>query len=61
MNRKPKTEDTNYCTGNRVRESKNIERFIGKVQKYLDLEKLTPTILNDMVNEIYVYALDKSN
>lgn len=26
-----------------------IDRFIGKVQKYLDLDELTPAILNDMV------------
>ena len=26
-----------------------------------DLEKLTPTILNDMVNAVYVHAPDKSS
>ena len=38
----------------------NIDRFIGKVQKYLDLDELTPAILNDMVKAVYVHALDKS-
>ena len=40
--------------------SENIDRFIGKVQKYLDLDELTPAILNDMVKAVYVHALDKS-
>ena len=30
-------------------QSGNIERFIRKVHKYFDLQELTPTILNDMV------------
>lgn len=29
--------------------SENIDRFISKVQKYLDLEELTPSVLNDMM------------
>lgn len=37
-----------------------IDRFIGKVQKYLDLDELTPAILNDMVKAVYVHAPDKS-
>ena len=40
--------------------AENIDRFIGKVQKYLDLDELTPAILNDMVKAVYVHALDKS-
>mgnify|MGYP002512418903 CR=1 FL=1 len=32
----------------------NIDRFISKVHKYLDLDKLTPTVLNDMVKAAYV-------
>lgn len=39
---------------------KNIDRFIGKVQKYLDMDELTPTVLNDMVKAVYVHAPDKS-
>ena len=30
-------------------------------KKYLHLEKLTSTVLNDMVNAIYVHAPDKSS
>ena len=41
-------------------QAENIDRFIGKVRKYLDLDKLTPTILNDMVKAVYVHASDKS-
>ena len=41
-------------------QSENIGRFISKVRKYLDLEELTSTILNDMVKAVYVHAPDKS-
>ena len=41
-------------------QSENIDRFISKVRKYLDLEELTPTILNDMVKAVYVHAPDQS-
>ncbi len=41
-------------------QSKNIDRFISKVQKYLDLDELTPAVLNDMVKAVYVHAPDKS-
>ena len=37
----------------------NVERFIGKVHKYFDLQELTPTILNDMVKRVYVHAPQK--
>lgn len=37
----------------------NIERFIEKVRKYLDLQELTPTVLNDLVKRIYVHAPQK--
>ena len=30
-------------------------------KKYLYLEKLTPAVLNDMVNAVYVHAPDKSS
>ena len=42
-------------------QAENIDRFIGKVRKYLDLDELTPTVLNDMVKAVYVHAPDKSN
>lgn len=41
-------------------QAENIDQFIGKVQKYLDLDELTPTVLNDMVKAVYVHAPDKS-
>ena len=34
----------------------NLERFISKIHKYLDLQELTPTVLNDMVKRVYVHA-----
>jgi len=37
-------------------QAESIDRFIGKVKKYLDLEELTPAILNDMVKAVYVHA-----
>ena len=30
-------------------QAENIDRFICKVRKYLDLDELTPAIINDMV------------
>lgn len=41
-------------------QAENIDRFIGKVRKYLDLDELTPAILNDMVKAVYVHTPDKS-
>ena len=40
-------------------QSQNIERFIEKVHKYFDLQELIPTILNDMVKQVYVHAPQK--
>ncbi len=37
-------------------QSDNLERFISKIHKYLDLQELTPTVLNDMVKRVYVHA-----
>lgn len=37
-------------------QSDNLERFISKIHKYLDLQKLTPAILNDLVKRVYVHA-----
>ena len=39
----------------------NVDKFIHQAKKYLHLEKLTPTVLNDMVNAVYVHAPDKSS
>ena len=41
-------------------QSENIDRFISKVRKYLDLDELTPSVLNDMVKAVYVHAPDNS-
>ena len=35
---------------NQENQAANVDRFIRQAKKYLYLEKLTPTILNDMVN-----------
>jgi DNA invertase Pin-like site-specific DNA recombinase/Pyruvate/2-oxoacid:ferredoxin oxidoreductase delta subunit len=42
-------------------QAENIDRFIGKVRKYLHLRELTPTILNEMVKAVYVHAPVKEN
>lgn len=42
-------------------QTENLDRFIGTVQKYLNLQKLTPTVLNDMVKAVYVHTPDKSS
>lgn len=46
---------------NQEDQAENVDKFIRQVKKYLYLEKLTPTILNDMVNAVYVHAPDKSS
>ena len=46
---------------NQEDQAENVDRFIRQAKKYLYLEKLTPTILNDMVNVVYVHAPDKSS
>ena len=33
----------------------NIDKFIAKVKKYLEMTELTPAILNDLVKVIYVH------
>ena len=46
---------------NQEDQADNVDKFIRQAKKYLHLEKLTPTILNDMVNAVYVHAPDKSS
>lgn len=41
-------------------QAENIDRFISKVRKYLDLDELTPAVLNGMIKAVYVHAPDKS-
>ena len=38
----------------------NLDRFLSIVKKYTEIEKLTPTILNEFVEKIIVHAPDKS-
>ena len=33
----------------------NIEKFMATVQKYTQLEKLTPKIINELINKIIVH------
>ena len=42
-------------------QTKNVDKFIRQAKKYLHVEKLTPTIMNDMVNAVYVHSPDKSS
>ena len=46
---------------NQEDQAENVDRFIRQAKKYLYPEKLTPTILNDMVGAVYVHAPDKSS
>ncbi len=39
----------------------SVDKFIHQAKKYLHLDELTPTVLNDMVNAVYVHAPDKSS
>ena len=39
----------------------SVDKFIHQAKKYLHLEEMTPTVLNDMVNAVYVHAPDKSS
>lgn len=38
-----------------------VEQFIRKCKQYTDLTELTPTILNDLVCNVFVEAPDKSD
>ena len=46
---------------NQEDQADNVDKFIRQAKKYLHLEKLTPTILNDMVNAVYVHSPDKAS
>jgi len=39
----------------------DVDRFVAKCKKYVGLEELTPTILNDLVHKVFVEAADKSS
>ena len=39
----------------------DVDAFIALTQKYLDVPELTPTIVNEYIRKIEVFAPDKSN
>lgn len=43
------------------KEADSIEQFILRTKKYPDLQELTPAVLYDLVNRVYVSAPDKSS
>ena len=58
------TEKINTLTkeiADQADQATNVERFISQVKKHLTLETLTPTVVNDMIQAIYVHAPDTSN
>ena len=42
-------------------QAENIDKFIAKVKKYLEMTELTPAILNDLVKAVYVHKPKKVN
>ena len=42
-------------------EADSIEQFIRRAKKYPELTELTPAVLHDLVNKVYVCTLDKSS
>ena len=45
----------------RQEEADSIEQFIRRAKKYPELTELTPAVLHDLVNKVYVCAPDKSS
>jgi len=39
----------------------NLDRFLSLCRKYVDVPELTPTIVNEYIKKIIVYAQDKSS
>ena len=39
----------------------NLDRFFALTEKYVDIPELTPTIVNEFIKKIIVYAPDKSS
>ncbi len=46
---------------NQEDQAESVDRFIRVAKKHLHLEKLTPAVLNDMVQAVYIHAPDNSN
>ena len=47
--------------GTTGRNERGLDAFIALTQKYVDVEELTPTIVNEYIKKIVVYAPDKSS
>ena len=43
------------------KEADNIEQFILRAKKYPNVQELTPAVLHDLVNRVYVSMPDKSS
>ncbi len=39
----------------------NVDQFLALMEKYVDIPELTPTIVNEFIKQIIVYAPDKSS
>ena len=39
----------------------NVDQFLALLEKYVDIPELTPTIVNEFIKQIIVYAPDKSS
>ncbi len=40
-------------------QAENIDKFITKVKKYLEMTELTPAILNDLIKAVYIHKPKK--
>ena len=49
------------CRTQQEEEADSIEQFILRAKKYPNLQELTPAVLHDLVNRVYVSAPDKSS
>ena len=54
-------EVTEEWVENREAMDADVDAFIALTQKYLDVPELTPTIVNEYIRKIEVFAPDKSN
>lgn len=41
--------------------STNVDAFVALTQKYVDMSKFTPTIVNEYIKKIEMFAPDKSS
>ena len=52
---KEKVETETETLGAKMKSAYNIEKFMATVRKYTQLEKLTPKIINELINKIIVH------